>query len=358
MTEESKTAAETLMETYLDDEPAEAEEAAEAAEELEEEEEAAEEQEESAEAEEEEAAEEEEEAEEAEDDLGLSEEEQASLKASAKEKVNKRIGEFRSQLTESQTERDAALERAEAAEAEAENLRSQIDKVDRKQVMSAAGIEPLMAVESESEIDKAESDWRQAKRSWRRYENTDLGLNDDGNVIAYRGKDSQGNDVEYTRDDVMGIIDRAEDMLESIIPKARKVYQQRKSANESAAGVFPEMFKKGTPEAKEYADMMRQVPGLNALPNAAELAGSMIAGRKLLDPNTKQIVIGKRTFVLKGAKSTSTGKKPPKVPSKPVPAGSKLAPGKGKGGGDFDGKAVQEANDSRKAAENEYLKIV
>lgn len=354
MTEESKTAAEELMEQYLDDGTAEAEEAEETTEEETEEETG----EEAKETTEEEAEEETEEEEEAEDDLELSEEEAASLKASAKEKVNKRIGEFRSQLTEAQSERDAALERAESAETEAENLRSQLDKVDRGQVMQAAGIEPIMVAESESEIDEAESNWRNAKRSWRRYENTDLGLNDDGKVIAYQGKDRDGNDVEYTRDEVMGFIYRAEDMLESIIPQARKAFSKRKAANDSAAAAFPEIFKKGTPEAKEYADMMRQVPGLNALPNAAELAGSMIAGRKLLDPKTKQIVVGGRTFVLKGGKAAaSEGKKVPKVPKTPVPAGRKLAPGK-QAGGSFDGKAVSEAADSRKAAESEYLKIV
>ena len=294
---------------------------------------------------------------EADDDLGLSEEEASTLTEQTKAKISKRIGKFRHDLTEKEQLAATASERAEAAEAERDGLRTQLDSINRGEVLSSLGTNPVLGATEESEITEAETHWRGVKRFAQRHVSANLGENDNGEVIALRDKDANGNEVEYTQSQVRDRLEQAEDMLEITLPKARQLFEQREAAKGQVAKVAPDLLKKGTEANKAYVNMLRSVPGLSVLPNAAQVVADMLAGEKLRNSETTELTVGDRTFVLKGAAPAKPTKTPPKkVPVKPRPAAAPVA--KEKVHGSFDQKAVSAADDPKAAAEEQYKNIV
>ena len=294
-----------------------------------------------------------------EDVLGLSDEERSTLKDATTAKLNKRFADLTREKTTRETESAAAQERADTAEAEAAALRTQLDSIGRGRVLQSAGVNPLLVAQDEGEIVEAETHWRNVKRFTQRHVNADLGENENGEIIAVRETNPQtGVDVEYTRDQVHARLEEAEDMLEATIPQARKLMSQRSSITAATKEVYPELFVKDSAEAKAMQGALRQIPGLQVLPNASLLIGDMVVGNKLRMAETREITVAGRTFVLKGGSTAPGTKKVPKVPSRPAPAGPSPVATKRQGASSLDLSVTADADDPRAAALDAYKKIV
>jgi hypothetical protein len=265
-----------------------------------------------------------------------------------KAKLNKRFAKLTKEVTELSAKAATAEERAAAAESEAVALRTQLNAVSRKDVLKAAGIDPLLAAQDAGELVEAEGYWKRVKRFTERYK---------GEPDGFEGE-VDGKTVTYSREQLQNRYEQALDMLEETIPQAREVFSHRENAKAEAAKVYPELLKSGTQENLVFQNALRTVAGLNVMPNAAILVGDMLLGEKLRDAKVNEITVAGRTFVLKGSPATAPARKVPKVPVKPTPAGRSPVAAKKKGSGMFDHKAVEEADDPEKAALEQYANLM
>jgi len=194
----------------------------------------------------------------------------------AQAKIDKRISSLTARAK-------AAEERAREIEKNSEQLQSEKAKLEEE--IEKSGTErlldgnPLADVVSKGEL----SDRRKQFREWRRWASRNL----DGGSYKF----SNGDEREYSADEVQNIHDNAEDMLEIHIP-AREQYLDNHSQFEKLVGEqFPEWNEPSSKAYQENMDVVRQMPELKRFPNWKQLVSVFRLGYqeydKMLQPTAK-----------------------------------------------------------------------
>ena len=216
--------------------------------------------------------------EESEEDKALKGKLTPELQKSIDKRIGKEVGK-RKQAEESLT---AAQTELQAKDAQIAALQQRVDAKELPVAAAASGVHPTLLMETQAELDARKGkvqefiEWAELALEEARATGE---KNEDGEVI-WTGKDAEGKDVTHTLRQILAEKQKAGRELAQIIPQAEATLKDRTTANATAKQVYPELFKAGAPEATLMATLLRKVPGLRTLPNAALIIGDMIAGER------------------------------------------------------------------------------
>jgi len=182
--------------------------------------------------------------------------------------VNRRIGKITREKKEAQ---EALAER----EAELETLQ---ERAAASQAAAAVGVHPLLAAESEADIEKREGEIL-SFRKWAR-------KNPDGGKF---GEEELGAFEMQER------LAEMDDELLVMVPRARKLVAARARMDAIAVREYPNLADRKSPDRMTMESVFAMVPGLRALPNAKVIVGDMIAGEKLRLAKAKAKPAGEAT---------------------------------------------------------------
>lgn len=236
-----------------------------------------------------------------EDEDPLSDEEKAQLKQATQERITKKINRAHAEKLEAIERADAAEQEREDLSAKVEELEASLEAVDVNQAAAASGVSDLFLVETEAALEARADEFQQGVDA------LDDWLDDNGrdDVMLLKG----GTEFSYAQ--VKGRRRELQRMIERDVPKARKVLERRAGAQATAKKQYPNLFKRSSPEHVEMQRLLRTVPGLRAHPDAKLLIGRMIAGK----------AIEGKTSAPKAAKLKPTAPKPPNSAAPKAKAG-------------------------------------
>ncbi|MDB4312093.1 hypothetical protein N9937_01555 [bacterium] len=213
---------------------------------------------------------------------------------------DKRVGQLTGKIKSGEEMLVAEQEKRRAAESKLAEAQDYVVRAQQSAV-AASGIYPLLAAQSEAEINDREQKLISYRSVWRERRN------------GYEGTD-EVKDPSRTADQVQKALDAWDDELRMQIPKAREAVQKRAAFAEYGQKHYPSLFVRGSAERSSADMLLTMLPGLASQPNALVLIGDMIEGEKLRK--------AKDAGSVTPAKPVPVA---PVVPSSPAPAGASSA---------------------------------
>jgi len=162
--------------------------------------------------------------------------------------------------------RKSLEEQLEAAQEETEGLRTELESA-RNTATAAAGVHPLLAAESEKDLNDFDvyldqvEDW--TTTHWDGYEGTD-----------------EKKDPSYTAEQVRA---RHAQLRKErrLLDRARDLYRQREQGKGDVKQVYPDLLDRSTESYREGQRILARIPGLKTAPDGLMLVGDVLAGRQL-----------------------------------------------------------------------------
>ena len=207
---------------------------------------------------------------------------ESGISDKAQAKIDKRISSYAARAKAAE-ERAREIEKAnEALESEKTKLQEQIEKAGTEQLLAN---DPLADVVSKSELDKQQKQFREMRR-W-------ASRNLDGGTYKY----ANGEEREFSADEVQTIHDNAEDMLEIHIPNRQQYLENHSRFEQLVGDEFPEWNEPNSKAYTENMEVVRQMPELKRFPNWKQLVSVFRLGYQEYDkmrqpsekPKTKQV---------------------------------------------------------------------
>jgi len=194
----------------------------------------------------------------------LTEEEKAELP----DWVMPRIGKLTKQR-ETLKEQAAKVPDLEAKLAELEGR----VKATAPVVLAPTPQDPLSDVADFNSLQSAEQHYRELKR-W-------ATLHKDGasDVPVGKGANGEPQTRDFTAKEVAQMLVEADEALANV-PRRAAYLQQLQATEQIAREDYPDLFKAGTAEAKEFTDVLTVIPELTRMPNYPLLIAFAIEGRK------------------------------------------------------------------------------
>lgn len=183
-------------------------------------------------------------------------------------------------------------------------LESKGTTTEKQVVPVGKGLNPYFSLQSEQDVQAEIKNARQVKR-W-------AAENEDGAVVT--GKD--GEEVEYSAEEVRKIRLNAEDALEEHLPAQLQYIAVRKQFDAEAEKNYPFLKQRQSPEYQFASQLIQAFPEIQKFPDFKLSIGDMIAGKKLRESK------GKTAAPVKKAPAT------PKSTSAPASVTSKTAKSK------------------------------
>jgi hypothetical protein len=253
------------------------------------------------------------------------------IPAELKAKIQKRINTFNRRAHEAEERAEAAADRAREAEASLREAEERLERHASSAAAVSAGVPKVMLAESEAAIDARESQLErfvENTEGWLDEHDADDTLEEDGRTYSYN--------------QVKGFLRVAKKELTRDVPKARDLLKKRLASRSEAERKYPEMFKPGTVEYREFRALAEEMPEIRVKPDWRLLICRMVAGKKLEEgkkPDKKPVI------------------PPPKAPGADSSAPkSRLPVSTGKAA--FDQKKIEESGYDPEIIDQEYAKIV
>lgn len=183
--------------------------------------------------------------------------------------VQKRIDKLTAQKKEAEKQLKELSERLSELEANG-------TATETKVVPVGQGLNPYFQLQTEQEVQAEIKNARQVRR-WAEE-------NPDGAVV--RGKD--GNEMEYSAEDIRRIKLNAIDALEEQLPAQLNYVATRKQYDAEAEKVYPFLKQRTSPEYQYAAELIRAFPEIQKFPDFKLSIGDMIEGRKLREGKSKK----------------------------------------------------------------------
>jgi hypothetical protein len=183
--------------------------------------------------------------------------------------VQKRIDKLTAQKKEAEKQLKELSERL--GELEANNTPG-----ETKVVPVGQGLNPYFQLQSEQEIQAEIKNARQVRR-WAEE-------NPDGAIVT--GKD--GNEIEYSAEEVRRIKLNAIDALEEQLPAQLNYVANRRQFDAEAEKAYPFLKQRTSPEYQYAAELIRAFPEIQKFPDFKLSIGDMIEGRKLREGKSKK----------------------------------------------------------------------
>jgi hypothetical protein len=177
-------------------------------------------------------------------------------------------GEFTNRVGKEARKRRKAIERAEKAEAEAEQLRAQLDGIQPVTVAPTA-TDVFANVQSEQQLEQAVGEARLARDFCRQHPQ------------GYVENEGKPNERIVSPEEVATYLSRAEDAIFIEAPKKQQQLRQRYQSDRVAAQVYPQLFDKGSQDYQVANSVMQQLPGLINHPDRNLIIGDYLEGVKL-----------------------------------------------------------------------------
>jgi len=233
-----------------------------------------------------------EDAEEADEDEAKEDEAKDDLKKMPKG-VQKRIDKLVAQKKELEAKLHELSEQTE-------ELKSKAEKPEKEVIPVGKELNPYFNLQDEAEVHQEIRNARQVRR-WAEE-------NPDGAVV--KGKD--GEEVEYSAEDMRRIKMNAVDALEEHLPAQLQYLAAKKQFDAEADKAYP-FWKDRSSQEYQYANaLLREFPEIKKFPDYKVSLGDMIEGRKLRESKSK----GKAKQVVKVApKAPKTAATPVEVTS-------------------------------------------
>jgi len=191
------------------------------------------------------------------------------------------------------------------AESEVEDLRSELEKV--KESVGESSPQPVVGSDNpfqhltnSKEIEAKIRSARDTKR-WAR-------ANRDGAVV--QGKDGE---VDYTPEQVEGILNNAEDALDIHLPAQKEFVQAKEFWDSESVKAYPWLDDKKSKEYELHAKNLKEFPAIRTLPNHQLIVADMMLGQAVRYQNG-------------GKKPTTVSKAKPKAPPQPSAPSATPAP--------------------------------
>jgi len=205
----------------------------------------------------------------------------------------------------------AAAEKQRAADAEqrAAEAESRFAQLQNG-AAAAAGVSPLLAAKDAADLEV------QRQRLWSLKKV--LGEHADG-------YESEDGSFSLSAEEVRAKLQTVEYELFDTYPRAREALAARQASEQAAQAVYPELFAKGSAEARTFESLVAVVPGIVQLPQARMIVGDMLAGERIRELGLRVSADGKvvdadgKLVFGKGAAATAA---PAKPAPKAVPRGA------------------------------------
>ena len=208
--------------------------------------------------------------------------------------VQKRIDKLVAQKKEAEAKLNALTEKLAETESKAATP-------EREVVATGEGLNPYFKLQSDTDVHAEIRNARQVRR-WAEE-------NPDGAVVP--GKD--GQEIEYSADDIRKIKLNAVDALEEHLPAQMQYIQTRKQFDVEAEKNYP-FWKQRSSSEYQYANaLLREFPEIQKFPDFKLSIGDMIEGKRIRESK------GKATSVIKKAPSN-----PKQTASAPVQTSKSL----------------------------------
>ena len=192
--------------------------------------------------------------------------------------VQKRIDKLVAQKKEAEAKLNALAEKLAETESQVANSPKEFAPVDK-------GLNPYFKLQSDTDVHAEIRNARQVRR-WAEE-------NPDGTVVA--GKN--GEEVEYSADDIRKIKLNAIDALEEHLPAQMNYIQTRKQFDAEAEKTYP-FWKQRSSSEYQYANaLLREFPEIQKFPDFKLSIGDMIEGKRIRESK------GKTTSAIKKAPS-------------------------------------------------------
>lgn len=192
--------------------------------------------------------------------------------------VQKRIDKLVAQKKEAEAKLNALAEKLAETESQVANSPKEFAPVDK-------GLNPYFKLQSDTDVHAEIRNARQVRR-WAEE-------NPDGAVVA--GKN--GEEVEYSADDIRKIKLNAIDALEEHLPAQMNYIQTRKQFDAEAEKTYP-FWKQRSSSEYQYANaLLREFPEIQKFPDFKLSIGDMIEGKRIRESK------GKTTSAIKKAPS-------------------------------------------------------
>lgn len=182
--------------------------------------------------------------------------------------VQKRIDKLVAQKKEAEAKLNALAEKLAETESLAANSPKDFAPVDK-------GLNPYFKLQSDTDVHAEIRNARQVRR-WAEE-------NPDGAVVA--GKN--GEEVEYSADDIRKIKLNAIDALEEHLPSQMNYIQTRKQFDAEAEKTYP-FWKQRSSSEYQYANaLLREFPEIQKFPDFKLSIGDMIEGKRIRESKVK-----------------------------------------------------------------------
>ena len=182
--------------------------------------------------------------------------------------VQKRIDKLVAQKKEAEAKLNALAEKLAETESQAANSQKEV-------IVSDKGLNPYFKLQSDTDVHAEIRNARQVRR-WAEE-------NPDGAVVA--GKD--GQEVEYSAEDIRKIKLNAIDALEEHLPAQMNYIQTRKQFDVEAEKNYP-FWKQRSSQEYQYANaLIREFPEIQKFPDFKLSIGDMIEGKRIRESKVK-----------------------------------------------------------------------
>ena len=182
--------------------------------------------------------------------------------------VQKRIDKLVAQKKEAEAKLNALAEKLAETESQAANSQKEV-------IVSDKGLNPYFKLQSDTDVHAEIRNARQVRR-WAEE-------NPDGAVVA--GKD--GQEVEYSAEDIRKIKLNAIDALEEHLPAQMNYIQTRKQFDAEAEKTYP-FWKQRSSQEYQYANaLIREFPEIQKFPDFKLSIGDMIEGKRIRESKVK-----------------------------------------------------------------------
>jgi len=175
-------------------------------------------------------------------------------------------------VTQHETEKAELAAKAEAATAEAAQLKTQLESAKRPP-LQVMGIHPIFLASSEQEIAAQEA-------TFANFEKWAL-ANWDGSA-AVEPKGDQPGVPAYTAEQVRNRYSEIKEARAQLVPKAKAVLAQRLEGQKAVATIYPALFDSKRPESNVVRNYLDAYPELQVIfPNFHQVAGDSLLGERL-----------------------------------------------------------------------------
>lgn len=192
--------------------------------------------------------------------------------------VQKRIDKLTAQKKDAEKQLKELNERLE-------QLESNRTPEETKVVPVGQGLNPFFQLQTEEAVQEEIRNARQARR-WAEE-------NPDGAIVI--GKD--GNEIEYSAEEVRKIKLNAIDALEEQLPSQLHYIATRKQFDAEAVKAYPFLKERTSPEYQYAAELIRAFPEIQKFPDFKLSIGDMIEGRKIRESKSKKVSAVKKAPV-------------------------------------------------------------